>query len=169
MGVNDPTPAIRDGARTGRKSAPRLTSRWTRLYKGRTRYGESSSEVRASPRASAPGLVSNQSCITAAFGIENGLLPPGDSAASERPWQHHEVFLHSHIFIIVGINGFRERGGDPCSRYQLLGGWGLQLRQYWTAFARRTLRGRSGTNSVREQNCFPRWRLHRGRHRTGSG
>jgi len=35
--------------------------------------------------------------------------------------QHHEVFLRSHIFIIVGISSFRARGVDPCSRYQLLG------------------------------------------------
>ena len=41
--------------------------------------------------------------------------------------------------------------------------------RYGRTFARRPLRCRSETNSVREQSCFSRWRLHRRRHRTGSG
>jgi hypothetical protein len=134
------------------------------------RRGESLSEVRASSWASAPGLfrVRRRSCIPAAFGIENSLLHPRlDNIGATLG--HHEVILHSHIFIIVGIGRFRARGVGPGTRHQLLGGRGRvrQIREHGSTIARRTLRGRSKTNSVRQQSCFPRWHLHCGRHRTG--
>jgi hypothetical protein len=35
--------------------------------------------------------------------------------------KHHEAILHSHIFFIARIGGFRAGGVDPGARHQLLG------------------------------------------------
>ena len=86
------------------------------------RHTESLSEVRASPRASAPGLfrIRSKSRIPAAFGIENGVLYPRlDNIGAMLG--DHEVILHSSIFIIAGIGCFRAREVGPGARYQLLG------------------------------------------------
>ena len=86
------------------------------------RHTESLSEVRASPRASAPGLfrIRSKSCIPAAFGIANSVLHPRlDNIGATLG--HHEAILHSCIFIIAGIGCFRARGVGPCTGYQLLG------------------------------------------------
>ncbi len=145
----------------------RLTSRPRRLL-GRL-VTPSRCQKSARPlRASAPGLfrIRSKSRIPAAFGIENSLLHPrldniGATLGS------HEAILPSYIFVVVGIDCFRARGVDPGSCHQLLGRRGLRIRQHRQTTARRTLRRRSETNSVRQQSCLPRSRLHRGRHRTG--
>ena len=115
------------------------------------RHNESLSEVRASLRASAPGLfrIRSRSCIPAAFGIENGLLHPRlDNIGATL--KHHEAILHSHTFVIAGIGRFRARGVDSCPRHQLLGRRGLQIREYRATTTLRTLRRRSQANPVRQ-------------------
>jgi hypothetical protein len=66
--------------------------------------------------------------------------------------EHDEAILHNHIFLIVGIGCFRARGVGPGTRYQLLGRRGRvrQIREHGWTIARRTLCGRSKTNSVRQ-------------------
>ncbi len=64
--------------------------------------------------------IRSRSCIPAAFGVENGVLDPRlDNLVATLG--HHEVILHSHIFIIVSIGRFRARGVDPGTGHQLLG------------------------------------------------
>jgi hypothetical protein len=57
------------------------------------------------PSASGLFRIPSKSCIPAAFGIENGVLHPrlGDTGATLK---HHEVILHSYVFIIVASAAF---------------------------------------------------------------
>ena len=83
--------------------------------------------------------------------------------------EHHEAILRSHILIAVGLCRFRARRSGPGPCHELLGKRGSirLVRQYRQTSAFRPLRRRSNTNSIRQQRCFSRSRLHCGRHRIG--
>src|SRR5438034_4870374 len=88
------------------------------------RHNESLSKVRASPKGLARRGCS-ESEVKAAFPRLSASrigCSTRDSTTSEQRLEHHEVILHSHIFLIAGIDCFRARGIDPGTRHQLLGG-----------------------------------------------
>ena len=99
-----------------------LTSRLTRLLRGPVRHGEWSSEVRASPKTSAPGLFRTElKAALLRLSARERLAPPDDSTTSEPRFGHHETILRNHNFLIASDDRIRAGGVGPCPRDQLLG------------------------------------------------
>src|SRR5437773_12237375 len=69
-----------------------------------TRRGKSLSELRASPRDSAPGLfrIRSKNCIPAAFGIENR-CSTRDSTTSEQPQNTMKLFYTVTFFSLFSL------------------------------------------------------------------
>jgi len=81
------------------------------------------SEVRASPKGERAGAVLNPNMKLQFLRLSasnSGLHPILDNFGATL--KHHEAILHSHIFLIAGIDRFRARGVGPGTRYKLLGG-----------------------------------------------